>query len=198
MAESDYQNESMGYVYAQALCNAARQQNVLDAVTEDVRGLTAVLDANPNFAQFAEAATISDEEKMAAIGKIFTGRAHPLVVAVLQSMARRERLVFIRGFVAAFETILSKLANRVDVELTSAQELAPEVMARVRDAVGKSLGKTPDFAVRIDPALLGGMKLRVGDTMIDGSVQNQLLKIQRQLQQKGTTALQERMSSIVS
>jgi F-type H+-transporting ATPase subunit delta len=198
MAQADFQGESMGHVYAQALVNTARAQNVLDSVTEEVRGLTAVLDASPQFAMFAEAATISDEEKMAAIEKIFAGRAQPLVVETLKAMARRGRLVFIRGFIAAYETVLSKLANRVDVELTSAQPLSPETRGRVEAAVGKALGKSPDFEVKIDNSLLGGLKLRVGDTMIDASVQNQLDKIKWQLQQKGLTALQQQMASLLN
>jgi F-type H+-transporting ATPase subunit delta len=198
MAQLDFHGESMGHVYAQALVNTARAQHVLDAVTEDVRALTAVLDASPQFALFAEAATISDEEKIATMEKVFGGRAHPLVVETLKAMARRSRLEFLRGFIAAYEAVLSTLANRVDVELTSAQPLSPEAHGRVQAAVSKALGKTPDFDVKVDPALLGGLKLRVGDTMIDASVQNQLDKIKRQLQQKGSAALQQKMTSLVS
>ncbi len=162
MANEDFQGESLGHVYAQALINSAKQQNALDAVTEDVRGLTEVLNANPLFAQFAEAATISDEEKLATIEKIFTGRINPLVVQTLKSMARRDRLMFIRGFIAAFEQILLTLSNHVDVELTSAQELSPQSMARVQDAVARALGQTPDIKTHVDPSLLGGLKLASG------------------------------------
>ena len=198
MADNDFHSEAIGAVYAQALVNTARQQNALDEVTQDVRGLTQVLAANPRFAEFAEAATISNEEKMAAIEKIFAGRVHPLVVETLRSLARRDRLMFLRGFIAAFETILLRLSNHVDVELVSAQELSPQALARVQDAVARALGKTPDFATRVDPTLLGGLKLRVGDTMIDASVETQLKRMQQQLQQKGTTALQQKLESIVT
>jgi F-type H+-transporting ATPase subunit delta len=56
--------------------------------------------------------------------------------------------------------------------------------------VGQSLGKTADVAVKIDPSLIGGMRLRIGDTLIDGSVSTQLEKIEEQLKKRGLGNLQ--------
>ncbi len=181
MPDNEFQIEAIGSVYAQALVNEAQKQNVLADVTDDVRGIGELLKTNPAFQAFTQALTINEDERVAALNKVFGGRIHPLTLNVMTSMARRTRFMFLRGFVEGFDAILKKLSGHMDVELASATELRPEMLARVKDAVGKSLGKTVDVKVTIDPSLIGGMMLTIGDTRIDGSVATQLNKIEEQL-----------------
>ena len=185
MAENEFQVESMGEVYAQALINQAQKQGALEEVTEDVRGIGTLLTGNKSFLAFTQAVTIADEEQTRALEKIFTGRVHPLTLNAIKSMARRGRLMFLRGLVSGFVAILTRMGGHVDVEITSAREIRPEVLERVRQAIGKSQAKTADVKVKIDPALIGGMMVRIGDTLIDGSVATQLLRMEEQLKRGG-------------
>ena len=175
----------MGEVYAQALINQAQQQGALEEVTADVRGLGTLLEQNKSFLAFSQSVTIGDDEQTAALEKIFTGRVHPLTLNAVKSMARRGRLMFLRGLVTGFEAILTRMGGHVDVEVTSAQEIRPDVLERVRQAISKSEAKAADIKVKIDPSLIGGMTVRIGDTLIDGSVATQLGKIKEQLMRGG-------------
>jgi F-type H+-transporting ATPase subunit delta len=190
MADNDFQVEAIGEVYAQALVNEALKQNVLEEITEDVRGIAGLLKDNAAFAGFCVNLTVGEDERLALLEKIFGGRVHPLMLQVLKSLVRRNRMMFLAGFVAGFEHILKKRLGNQDVELVSATEIRPEVLERVSTAVGKSVGKTADVKVMIDPALIGGMTLRIGDTLIDGSVATQLVKMEAALKRGG--ALQKR------
>ncbi|HVS71749.1 MAG TPA: ATP synthase F1 subunit delta [Phycisphaerae bacterium] len=199
MPDNDFQVEAIGEVYAQALINEAQKQGNLDAVTEDVRGIAELLRTNPSFKSFIEALTIGEEERLRSLSKIFEGRVEELTLQVLLSMSRRDRLMFLEGFVMAYEDILRKMSGHVDVELTSALELPAEALERVREAVGRSLGgKSPDLKLRTDSALIGGMMLRIGDTLIDASVATQLEKIQEQLKRKGVGRLQSGAAALVT
>lgn len=196
MADNEFEVESVGQVYAQALINLAQQQNVLGEVTEDIHSLKALRESDEAFARFLGAVTIPEDEKIQTLAKIFTGRVHPLTLQTLNAMARRERLVFLPGLFLAFDDILARLAGRVDAELTSAQPLAEATLNRIREAVSRSTGKTPEITVKVDPALIGGMRLRIGDTLIDGSVETQLEKLQEQLRNAG--AVQQRLGSVTA
>lgn len=185
MADNEFQIEAIGEVYAQALVNEAQKRNALADITDDVRGIGQLLAQNKAFFNFTQALTIGEDERLASLERIFTGRVHPLTLNVIKSMARRDRLMFLNGFVEGFEAILKKMGGHVDAQLVSARELSSEVVNRVRDSLGKSLGKTVDVKLKVDPSLIGGMTLTVGDTLIDGSVATQLGKIEEQLKRGG-------------
>jgi F-type H+-transporting ATPase subunit delta len=185
MADNDFQVESIGEVYAQALINEAQKQNALAEVTDDVRGIGQLLRENKAFLGFTQALTIGEEERLRSLDKIFSGRVHPLTLQVLLSISRRDRLMFLNGFVSGFEAILKKMGGHIDAAIVSAKELSPAVVDRVKQGVGKSLGKTVDVTVKVDPSLIGGMTLTIGDTLIDGSVATQLEKLKEQLKRGG-------------
>lgn len=185
MPDNEFQVEAIGAVYAQALVNEAQKQNVLPEIGEDVTGIGELLRTNREFLAFTQALTIGEEERLASLEKIFGGRVHPLMLNVLKSMARRDRLMFLRGFVEAFDDIIKKMSGHVEAELTSATELKPEVIGRVSEAVGRSLGKKVDVQVKVNPKLIGGVMLRIGDTLMDSSVATQLNKLEEQLKRGG-------------
>lgn len=190
MSDTEFQVESLGTVYAQALINEAQKQGVLDQVTDDIHGIGELLRDNESFRAFTHALTIGEDERLAVLRKIFDGRIHPLTFNVLLAMSRRDRLIFLRGLIEAFDDILKKMSGHVDVEVTSAQALNPAVLARVQQAISKSQAKAADITLKIDPALIGGITVRVGDLLIDGSVATQLRKIQEQLKRFGDFKLE--------
>lgn len=196
MADNDFETTAIGQVYAQALVNMAQQQGVLAEVTDDVRSLHELRTADERFALFLDAPSIPDDDKIASLKKILEGRVEPLTLQTLNALARRERLIFLPGFFRAFEAILERLAGRVEVQLTTGQPLAAERVERITAAVAKTLGKQPVLKVTVDPALIGGIRLRVDDTLIDGSVETQLAKINSQLRQHGVAELQKKVSQI--
>ncbi len=199
MADNDFHVEAVGSIFAQALVNEAQKQGNLAGVTEDVRGIGELLRTNVAFRGFTQALDVSEEDRLSSLHKIFEGRLENLTLQVLLSLARRDRLMFLGGFVAGFETILRKMGGHVAAELTTAHDLSPEVIDRVKAAIGASLGgKTADLKVKTDPALIGGMMLMVGDTLIDGSVATQLERIEEQLKRNGVGRLQGNATAVLA
>ena len=198
MPDKTLDSISLGHVYAQALINVAVKQRVLEDVTQDVQGLAQLLDKAPHFEAFAQAVTIGPEEKTAALEKMFAGRLNGLTLKTLQAMAQRDRLVFIRGFVAAFDRVLEKLSGRVDVEMTTAHAVPEGSAQRIRDGVGRALGKTVVLKQKTNAALVGGLILRIGDTMMDGSVETQLQHIKLQMQRKGGEILGNKVDAFTT
>lgn len=185
MAEQNFQIEAVGSVYAQALVNAAQKAGVLNDIIDDVRGIGELLKSNASFKAFVGAVTLSEDDQLRALDKVLGGRVHALTLNTLKSLVRRNRFMFLGGFIAAFEEILKKMSGQVSVELTSATELRPETVNRVKEAVSKQVGGNADVTLKIDPTLIGGMTLKIGDTLIDGSVSTQLEKMKEALKKGG-------------
>jgi len=190
MPETVFQIEAIGSIYAQALINEAKKQQVLAEVTEDVRGIGQLLRENPAFLAFTQALSITEDQQLAALEKIFTGRIHPLTLNVLTSMARRDRLMFLTGLVKGFSSVMKEMSGHVDVVLTTPSAPAAGIVERINSVVATSLGKTVDIQVKTDPALIGGMTLMIDDTLIDGSVSTQMDKIEAQLKRGGRVNMQ--------
>lgn len=198
MPDKNLDSVALGHVYAEALTRIAQKQNALPDVSADIQGLSTLLDTMPRFDAFIQAVTISPEEKMAALEKMFKDRLNPLTLRTLVSMAKRDRLIFMRGFIAAFNKILEGLSNQVDVEVTTAIALSDSAARRIEERVGASLKKTVVLHQKTNPLLLGGMVLQIGDTLIDGSVEAQLARVKTQMQNKGGDFLRERTGTLVT
>jgi len=194
MSDSSSHIQAIGTIYAQALINEAQKQNALEEITEDVRGIGELLSTNDTFRAFTQALTIGEDERLASLDKIFSGRIHVLTLNILHALSRRDRLIFLQGFVDGFAAILKKMSGIVDADLVSAVELRPDAIQRVKEALSRSLGKAVDVHVKIDPALIGGITLTIGDTLIDGSVATQLHKLEDQLKHSGRV----KMESVVA
>lgn len=197
MPENEFQIEQIGEIYARALLNLADQNGVGNEIAEDVRGIGELLRSNAGFAQLMSAVTLSPEEHVAVLEKIFGGRVHALTLETLKSMARRSRLMFLRGLVEGVEEVLKQRSGRVDAEVICAAELPAQTLSNVRDAIGRATGKQADLQVRIVPEILGGIQVRVGDTLIDASVESQLQRMKQRIQEDGMAALQKRFAAIV-
>ena len=181
MPDNEFQVESMGEIYAQALINEAQKQNALEEVAEDIRGIGQLLKENESFVAFTQALTIGEDEQLAALDKVFSGRIHTLTLNAMRSMMRRHRFMFLRGLVEAFDAIQKKMRGHVDVEVSSAQALRPELLERLTQALSQSEAKIADIQLTVDPDLIGGITVRIGDTLIDGSVATQLERIEEQM-----------------
>lgn len=191
MAEADFQVEAMGEIYAQALIHVAQKQNVLAEVQEDVAGLAELLKSGGLIRDFVHAADVASDVQREILEKLFSGKIHQLTLETLKSMAARNRLMFIDGFIRGFQTIMNRQTGKIAVELIAASELSQDLIERLKAAVAKASGREPEFNTKIDPSLIGGVKVKVGDTLIDASVESQLAKIHSQLKTSGLERVQK-------
>jgi F-type H+-transporting ATPase subunit delta len=194
MPTTNYQVQAIGDVYAQALINEAQKQNALNEVTDDIRGLDELLRANEGFRRFAEALTIGEDERLASLDRIFSGRVHTLTLNTLKAITRRDRLMFLRAFVASFFAIIRKMGGIIDAYLTCASQLPEASLRRVNDALARIFAKTVELHVKIDPVLVGGITLTIGDTLFDASVATQLKRLEEQLQHTDHLKLESAVS----
>lgn len=172
--------DSVQSVYAGALLELAEEHNALDAISDEVRQLGETLDQSPDLARLLDSKVLSEQDRGAVIDRVFKGRVSDLLLRFLHVLNRKTRLGILPGLAPAFRQALQHRRGQIEVEAHVAQPLDAAQQADVTARLSKTLGGRQVILRQIvNPDLLGGLKLRVGDEIVDGSVVAQL-KIMRE------------------
>jgi F-type H+-transporting ATPase subunit delta len=162
-------------VYAEALLAAAIRQNAIDATGDELSHFVSdVLDPAPEIESFLASPVVGKKSKTAAIDAALPGRASDLVRGLFAVLARNGRLNLLRGIAAAYRLLLDDRAGRIRVKVTSAMDLSDTQRSALSSTLSDILKQQPILAVRVDPDLLGGMVVQIGDRVIDTSVRTRL------------------------
>ncbi|MGE5539551.1 MAG: F0F1 ATP synthase subunit delta [Gemmatimonas sp.] len=165
--------------YAQALFDLATERGALDAVAADLATVRRMLDDSPDFARLVRSPVIKREAAGRAIGALVKGAGfNALTGNFLGLLARNRRLFELSAMVAAFQRLLADSRGEVAAEVISATPLSERHVAAVTDALKAATGAKVALSTRVDPALLGGMIVRVGSRMVDSSLRTKLSKLE--------------------
>jgi F-type H+-transporting ATPase subunit delta len=163
--------------YAKSLIELANEKGVLEQVHQDMRLLSKVVSENRGFELLLSNPVIKSDKKLNVINSVFTGKVQPMTLMFFNIVAKKNRESVLPFIASEFEKQYNELKGIQKVSVTSAMPLAPAL----RDTLGRQLaaetGKTIQLEERVDPSLIGGFVLRVGDKQIDSSVKNSLRKL---------------------
>jgi len=174
-------------VYAKTLLLQADRHGELQAVDESVHGLSQVLGGSAEFRRFLAAPQIEAADKRELVRTALGERIHPIVLRFLELVITKHRERILEEILAAWNELQDARANRQSAAVTTAVPAAPELIERVRAALEQATGKTIVLTERVDPTLLGGLVVRTGDTVIDGSLRSRLVTLRQRLRAAGRT-----------
>ena len=174
MASSQAEDQSLARVWCDAVFDLAASRGVEDSMLEEWRGLVELADRDKDLKEVLASPLVKDEEKRQLIEKCFRGKASDLFVDTLQVMRSKGRLGLVRFVAAAFHDTWLTTKNQVEVKVTSAVPLSAELRQSLVAAAGRFAGKEALLVEKVDPALLGGLVVRVGDDKFDDSVAREL------------------------
>jgi F-type H+-transporting ATPase subunit delta len=172
-------------VYAETLFRSADRHGEVEAVDEGVQGLTAVLTASPQFRRFLAAPQIDAGDKQELVADALRDRLPPLLLGFLELVIGKRRERLLDEIVIAWGELLDARANRQAATVTTAVAADPETVTRIHAALEKATGKTIVLEQRVDSKLLGGLVVRAGDTVIDGSLRTRLDSLRLRLRAAG-------------
>jgi F-type H+-transporting ATPase subunit delta len=191
--EADVGVEHIADVYAKALMDTAERAGTTAAVIEEFDAVVReVLDGFPKLEAVLTSALVSPEEKSAVLDRVLKDRASALLVNFLKVVARHGRLDCLRAIHQQTQAFYDKLRNRILVRLRTATPLDAAALERLAQSLRAKLGGEPLFQQETDPSLIGGAVLRIGDTVYDGSVANQLQNLRQQMIEKSVHEIQSR------
>ena len=191
--ESDVGVEHIADVYAHALLAATENAGQTRAALEDFDAVvTEVLDRFSKLEDVLASILVSPDEKSALIDRLLGGRASPLLVIFLKVVARHGRLDCLRAIHRQTHAAFDKLRNRIPVRLSTAEPMSAEAVEHIAESLRVKLSGEPIFEHETDPALIGGAVLRIGDTVYDGSIANQLHNLRQQMIDRTAHEIQSR------
>jgi F-type H+-transporting ATPase subunit delta len=187
----DVTEEQIARVYAQAFLAIASKTPDCAGLVEEVNSLvTDVLDRFPNLAQTLHSALIPHDEKMRMLDRVFGGRISTEVMNFLKVLSKHGRLVLIRSAARQIKKLYAEQQGQMDVEVRVAKAIDERLQGEIRSKLASSLGKEPLMHVVVDPSLIAGMVIRVGDRVYDGSVGTQFNLARKAMIEKATDLIE--------
>ena len=160
--------------YAEALLALARKANDLDGWGGMLQDVASAIERDETLRTFLSTPRLGAAEKNEILGRAFQDRMPRLFVRFLQSLVKNRRQMLIPQIAVEYQNLLDENANRVHATVTMATEPAADETARLTTRLSEAFGKQVVPHVVVNPAILGGVVVRVGDTVLDGSVRRRL------------------------
>ncbi len=185
MASTDQTVSGVAGRYANALFELAREEKSIDRVAKDLATVQAHLEGSddlqrlftqPSFRAEDQGAVVADLGKKMGLSAL-TGN-------FLQTLAKNRRLAAAADAIAAFQTLVASARGEVTAEVTSAEKLSAKQVSDLKAALKSALGQEANISLAVDPAILGGLIIKVGSRMLDNSLKTKLQNLK--IAMKGT------------
>lgn len=186
MARLDEKHVAVARVYSQAMLSLAEEADGAKPLLEELDDLVALLETQPEFSEYLISPLVDQDDRRAALERTLRGRSSDLLVDTLQVINRNGRLSLLETVVETYRQAYQEKHGEIDVQVTTAVALDDDLRASIVALAKRLSGRRPALNEAVDPSLLGGMVLRVGDRKIDTSVAKDLKTIRAQLVERAS------------
>ena len=172
--------DEIAQVYARSLFEVAQEQGKLDVVREELGQITEALEENAELRLFFYSPYFSTDEKRDGLRRTVTD-ADPVTMNVLDILVENHRLPVLPRLRREYERRWREANNLLPVTVTSAVQLDDAVVERIGDEIGRQTGRTVELTREVDPSIVGGFVVRVGNAILDASIKNRLDNLRKQI-----------------
>jgi F-type H+-transporting ATPase subunit delta len=172
--------EEIAEVYARALFEVAKEKDVLDRVHDELGEFADALDENRDLQVFLFSPYFSSEEKKQGVSRIVSD-ADERTVNFLELLAERHRMPALFRIRRSFDSMWAEERKLLPVTVTSAVELDDELVNSIGERIAEQTGREVDLSSNVDPDVLGGLQVRVGNMVLDATVRNRLEQLRKQV-----------------
>jgi F-type H+-transporting ATPase subunit delta len=177
---------SMAGRYAHALYELAVEARQLPVVEQELQTFQDVVDLSEDLQRLIRSPVFSSEEQQAAISAVLSRVGIGGLTANFLGLAAHNRRLFaVPDMIKAFRAMAARARGEVQAEVTSASPLNDDQMQVLREALRASTGQKVQLATKVDPALLGGLVVKMGSRMIDSSLRTKLNSLKIRMKEVG-------------
>jgi F-type H+-transporting ATPase subunit delta len=174
--------EEIAQVYARSLFEVATERDQLDDVRDQIGQFADALHDSRELQTFFFSPYFSTEEKKQGLGKAVVD-ADPTVRNFLELLVENHRMPAIFRVRRELDRLWQETHQLLPVQITSAVELDEGVVKRIGDEIGRQTGRTVELTATVDPEVIGGIVLRVGNSILDASIRTRLERLRKQVAQ---------------
>lgn len=172
--------EELARIYSRSLFEVAEQAGKRDLIREQLAEFADALKGSRDMQVFLFSPHFSTEEKKAGLEGALEG-ADPDFMRFLALLVERHRMPVLTRIREEYERLCARAEERLSVQITSAVELDPELAQSIAAQIGRHTGMRVSLESRVDPRIIGGLVLRVGNSILDNSIRTQLERLRRQV-----------------
>jgi F-type H+-transporting ATPase subunit delta len=199
-SHSQVETNAVAEVYARSLLELADEAGgeMPEAVGDELNQIVELMEDQPELRKILQDPAVRAPYRAESIQRLFKGQASDLTYRFLQVLNTKGRLGELDNIAHAVAAKLKQRRGEFDVDVYTAHPLSQEQAAQVADRLGKAMGGTALLNRRVDPSMVGGLKLRIGDRLIDGSLSTRLQQMRRSLHDRTHEAVRQRAEAMIS
>jgi len=184
--------DALAEIYAQSiyeLAHADGGNELVEQVLGELEDILELCRSNPDFSEFMSSRVIKQTDRAKSLKSIFEGQVHRITLNFLEVLNEKGRLSHLIPIVAAFDERVQHTMGRVEVDLYTASPMDSGELAKVRELLNAAMGREAIVHPYIEPAMIGGVRLQIGDKLIDASIQTRLRKMRDLLTDEGAAKI---------
>jgi F-type H+-transporting ATPase subunit delta len=184
VAAAEHIVSGMAGRYATALFDLARDENAIDAVKADLERFDALLAESPDLTRLVRSPVFPADEQLQALSAVLDRAGIGGIAAkFLKFVTANRRLFTVRDMVKAYRGLVAKYKGEATAEVTVAETLKDDHLDALRAALKAVSGKDVDLAIKVDPAIIGGLVVKLGSRMVDTSLRTKLNAIRHAMKE---------------
>jgi ATP synthase F1 delta subunit len=172
--------EEIAVVYARSLFEVAQEQDKLDVVRDQLDEFSDALSENRDLQVFFFSPYFATKEKQDGLDLVVSD-ADPVVLNFLKLLIEKHRMPVLFRIRANYDGLWEEENKLLPVHITSAVELDKAIVAQLGDRIAEQTDRKVDLSSNVDPDILGGIVVRVGNSVLDASVRNRLEQLRKQV-----------------
>jgi F-type H+-transporting ATPase subunit delta len=175
-------DESIARNYAETLLALAKKAEDIDGWGKTLQGVADAVNQDATLRHFLESPRVSAPQKNAVLGKAFADRMPRLFLRFLQTLVNKRRQNLIPEIAIEYQNLLDREHGRVHANVTVARAADDAERKVIAEQLSRAFGREVVPHVSVDPRILGGVVVKVGDTVMDGSVRRRLGALRARMQ----------------
>lgn len=171
--------------YAKSLLDLAQEQGQLDAVKAEIESVISVLKSNAELLAVLKNPIISGDKKRNILAALFDGKVNPIILSFFYILVNKGRAAILLDIAQEFIRTYNEAKGIVKASVTSATALSERNLAELKQIIAEEIKATVVLKNVVDPSLIGGFVVRVGDRQIDASIAGRLNKLEKHFAVQG-------------